>query len=508
MDVAFAGAIVVCAVLCIAAWLALRPAEGAPPHPDALPVPLVSGGIPFFGHALSYAADPRGFLEACKSKHGVPFEISLIGTRYVVVDGSLRRPYFQAPDEFLSMDKALVVAIAAEHTVGVSSIEHPYHVPIIRREFSLARLGKYISSLPGNVAPELDAALGSAKDQGRPVELADVAPLAWRCIATCSANSMFGPRLGRLPELLEIMTTFHSDCAAVIQARQIVPRFLLGFAARRAAADRDAMRTIIRREIGLRKGSVASETTDAGAGMDCLTQLLAERDEKGRLLSEEAVTDRIMTLIFASMVTTAGTLHHALCDLAGYGHTLVSQGSAWVPLSVALRNEAAAAWAAAGDAGISVATLEAMPLLHSFVVESTRLASLPLSHMRKAMRAGQLGKWAVPAGAIVAMSSSLTSSDAAVFPEPGVFDARRFIDSPVTEPAHDVAGMFAFGTGRHVCPGRHFAFAEVKVAIAELLLRGDIRTVSGRPPAYASDSVFLGRAAERVVFTPQPQPLL
>ena len=45
---------------------------------------------------------------------------------------------------------------------------------------------------------------------------------------------------------------------------------------------------------------------------------------------------------------------------------------------------------------------------------------------------------------------------------------------------------------------------EACVAIAELLLRGDLRTASGRPPVYASDSVFLGRAAERVIFTPLP----
>ncbi len=66
----------------------------------------------------------------------------------------------------------------------------------------------------------------------------------------------------------------------------------------------------------------------------------------------------------------------------------------------------------------------------------------------------------------------------------------------------DRQGMFPFGTGRHVCPGRHFAFAEIKVVISAILRRFDMRTVNGSVPAYVSDAVFLGRAAEPVVFAP------
>ena len=502
MDAAYA---VACLVVCASAalWILLRRRASAPCVPDgAARVPRVAGGVPFLGHAVAFGTDSRAFLNDCRAKYGTPFEIELVGTRYVILDGTARREFFQAPEEFISMMEGAKITLAAEHTVGLMIFDRPIHIPILKREFSVARLGKYLPRLRGIVSAELDAALGPAASSS-PVEVPDVKALAWRCIAACSARSMFGARLGSATELLDIMMSYHLSCATVMQVRPLVPACLLGWFARRAAADRTALARLVHREIGLRKGS-APGPGDA----DFLTILMGEQDEMGAPLSVEAVSEIVLSLIFASMVTSAGALHHALCDLAGHGQTLVptagEKGGARAPLATALRAEAAAAWAAAGDAGISVASLQAMPLMHSFLIESTRLAALPLAHERHALRAGQLGKWTIPAGAMVALSASLASDDASVFPDPGVFNAVRFLNSPVTEPAHDGGGVFSFGIRRHVCPGRHFAFAEVKVCIAELLLRFDIRTVSGAPPAYASDSVFLGRAPERVIFTPVP----
>lgn len=61
----------------------------------------VPGAIPIFGHALSYARDPRQFFDDCKRKYGIPFEINLVGNKVVILDGHYRNEFFQASEKFL-----------------------------------------------------------------------------------------------------------------------------------------------------------------------------------------------------------------------------------------------------------------------------------------------------------------------------------------------------------------------------------------------------------------------
>ena len=64
-------------------------------------IPRVSGKVPFFGHALAFAMKPKEFLDECKNKYGVPFEISLLGNPIVIVDGEYRSDFFFASEKFL-----------------------------------------------------------------------------------------------------------------------------------------------------------------------------------------------------------------------------------------------------------------------------------------------------------------------------------------------------------------------------------------------------------------------
>ena len=51
--------------------------------------------------------------------------------------------------------------------------------------------------------------------------------------------------------------------------------------------------------------------------------------------------------------------------------------------------------------------------------------------------------------------------------------------------------MISFGLGAHACPGRYFAVNEIKYVLAELLVRFDISTPSGKraPDNYAMGMV-------------------
>lgn len=91
----------------------------------------------------------------------------------------------------------------------------------------------------------------------------------------------------------------------------------------------------------------------------------------------------------------------------------------------------------------------------------------------------------LPKGAYT-MVSFQNLRDLGIYPEPDVFNPRRFLEMRhqpgqenrwqlvSTSPEH-----LAFGHGLHACPGRFFASNEVKVALCHLLLKYDWKLPDG-----------------------------
>lgn len=99
---------------------------------------------------------------------------------------------------------------------------------------------------------------------------------------------------------------------------------------------------------------------------------------------------------------------------------------------------------------------------------------------------------ALPDGRILPRGSNVMvdSTDlwnAAVYPEPQQFDAYRFLRK---REAGDSGSQFVqsgpdyhvFGGGRHICPGRFFANNELKLTLAHILLKYDVRLAQGCDP--------------------------
>ncbi|KAH6632069.1 cytochrome P450 [Chaetomium tenue] len=140
-----------------------------------------------------------------------------------------------------------------------------------------------------------------------------------------------------------------------------------------------------------------------------------------------------------------------------------------------------------GEHGISVAALSGMVLMDSFMKETQRLNSGPVALERVALKDITLpdGK-VIPRGAHI-MVDSTDLWNPAVYPNPDQFDARRFLRK---RQEGDKASQFVqssptynvFGGGRHICPGRFLASNELKLALAHILLKYDIRLGEGCEP--------------------------
>lgn len=95
----------------------------------------------------------------------------------------------------------------------------------------------------------------------------------------------------------------------------------------------------------------------------------------------------------------------------------------------------------------------------------------------------------LPRGSVIAVDSSDMWS-ARVHDHPEVFDGYRFLRMRQQGGKGSSTGSFVsstkehntFGAGKSICPGRFFVANEMKIALAHVLLKYDVRLKNGQQP--------------------------
>ncbi|KAI6469461.1 hypothetical protein MCOR17_003810 [Pyricularia oryzae] len=171
-----------------------------------------------------------------------------------------------------------------------------------------------------------------------------------------------------------------------------------------------------------------------------------------------------LSLTVASIHATTEALTVALMDVANYPE-----------LKKELREEVIQV---IGEGGWSKQALYNMKLMDSFLKESQRFhPPSDVTLNRKVMQNMTLSDGTrLPKGAIIMVASKLR--DPKIYERPNEFDARRFLrlrddSNNANQYVSTSNEMFAFGHGRHACPGRFLASSELKVALAHMLLKYD-----------------------------------
>ncbi|KAI1171882.1 cytochrome P450 [Nemania sp. FL0916] len=140
----------------------------------------------------------------------------------------------------------------------------------------------------------------------------------------------------------------------------------------------------------------------------------------------------------------------------------------------------------------TTALKETCPLLLSFYQEVLRHCSEYVS-VREVLEDTWVDQWLLKRGAIVHMSSKAIHYDVAQWgPEAAAFRPRRFLPEERARRPRD-AYFRAFGGGKGLCPGRHFATDEILALVAGLVTRLDLQPVGGSwklPTTTRTDSVI------------------
>jgi cytochrome P450 len=190
---------------------------------------------------------------------------------------------------------------------------------------------------------------------------------------------------------------------------------------------------------------------------DVLAMMLDARDENGEPLTEDEVHDELVTLLVAGHETTATaiawTLRWLLPDPQLVGR---------------LRAEIASA---EGDP----ARIAKLDLLDATARESLRLQPVVPMVGRVLQKAQRIGSIDMPAGSVVTASIYLTHRLPSLYPEPLRFRPERFLSF---KPAP--WEWLPFGGGLRKCVGATFAIYEMKMVLAAMLPRLDMRLASDR----------------------------
>ncbi len=207
----------------------------------------------------------------------------------------------------------------------------------------------------------------------------------------------------------------------------------------------------------------AGEAGSPGAEEDLLGLLMSARDERtGQPMSRSQLRDELMTFIAA-------------------GHETTANGLAWMWYLLSLNPLARDRLLAEVDGELGgrppgADAAERLPWTKACFQETMRLYP-PVWHVqRQALDDDVLDGHPIPAGSVVLVSTWTTHRDPAVWPNPGGFDPRRFLDGggggagagAAARPRH---AYLPFGGGRRVCVGAGFAMMEAVILAAMIAQR-------------------------------------
>lgn len=310
-----------------------------------------------------------------------------------------------------------------------------------------------------------------------------------RIVAIASGRILIGPELCRSEEYLDAAINYTVELMMAQAAVDALPPWQRPFKANRLPAVKqlnqrlkqaDAfMGPVVEARLALNR---ANEKRD-----DMLQWLIDDQIKETGKLDIKRQARLQLAVSFVSIHTTTLTATNAFYNLAAFPEYVDE-----------LRDEFRTVLAEHNGV-FSSSALQAMKKVDSFLKETMRFHPPGVaSFQRKILKPFTLsnGQY-IPAGTVLEVPAQAIAFDPEVFPEPEKFDGLRFYR--LREKAREAGefdtaalgqfvsvskGSLSFGYGRHACPGRFFAGNEIKMIVANCLLKYDIKLAEGHTERY------------------------
>src|SRR5436853_3113955 len=126
--------------------------------------------------------------------------------------------------------------------------------------------------------------------------------------------------------------------------------------------------------------------------------------------------------------------------------------------------------AVAPERALALGDLPAVPCLTAVIKETMRLYPPAWIIGRRALRSDRIGDTDIPPDTVVAISPYVLHRHPTYWPEPEVFEPRRFLDEE-GERTRKPYSYIPFGAGPRSCIGDNFALAEAPLIVGLLVPR-------------------------------------
>jgi hypothetical protein len=432
----------------------------------------------------------------------------------LVVPQSLVKPIYSLSEQVLDVLVTANESIQTKWTVWDTEVDgKPFHMDVIRNQIT-----RNLGLLTGPIAAEIDFALkrewGTSTTEWK---LIDPWPSALRIVAGAANAAFCGPLLCRNQAFLDRLGA-HAMCmfggSILISLTPWPLRWLSGytigmfsyFLFRRVTSIAQPVVEDRLRNTALLKDNPDFEWTPPQDGLQWLIDEAYATGEAHQL-DAERITHRLAFINDISMHSTGYTAQHVILDLAKSDPSL--------GYIQALRDEAGAVLKEAGGVWTRKAVTN-LRLVDSTIRESMRLSpffsvglprtvidpnGITVPHGDSTLR--------IPKGTLLGIPVQAIHYDEAIYPNANEFQPFRFAQSQridnVADAFRDMEGgandkdaarsngqakssatldgsFLSFGYGKHACPGRFFALNELKIFIAELLLKYNIEYVGNDRP--------------------------
>lgn len=395
---------------------------------------------------LQWMRRPYPFLEECREKYGETFTFGLYGLPPLVVFSNPEhvREVFHDDGESLlggKFNRSLAPLLGDSSVLMTDGRDHKRKRKLLAPPFRGERMHGYGESMLEITSKILD---GLPRGQAFPLhEVMQQITLEViiRTVFGIAEGPRFDDMVQRTKRILELGSW--PPLLLPIMQHELGGRSPYG-----------RFREAVRRGDELVFDEIRRRRRDGVRGTDVLSLLLDAKDEEGQVPSEAELRDELVTLLVAGHETTATGLTWAF-------RWLLTQPGTFADLRAAVDE------LGPDPSPEQIAKCE---FLDATVREALRLVPvIPLVGrvLEKPMR---LGGWDLPQGVAVVCSIYLAHRRPEAYPQPAEFDPARFVGKKFS-----ASEFYPFGGGVRTCVGMAFAFYEMKMVMARILSRLELR---------------------------------
>jgi cytochrome P450 family 135 len=411
---------------------------------------------------IGWITRPGPFLERCRQRYGDVFSIRLAqeGTWVMLADPEHARQVFTGDPKVFHAGEANAIlrpVVGERSVLLLDEAAHMSQRKLLLPPFHGERMQRY-----GEVMREIAEREIEGWPHGEPLQLwPRMQAVTLEVIMRAVFGMEEGAKLDRLREALRATLDWATRPTQMLTLAALGPgrvERMPHFRGRFTDVD-----LLLYEEIRARRADPELTERD-----DIMSLLLQARHEDGSPMSDEELRDELMTLLVAGHETTATALAWGLERLVRHPGKLER-----------LREEALAGEDEYLDA-VAKETLRLRPVLPIV----TRRLTEPV----------EIGGHRLPAGAKVAPCIYLIHRHASIYhPDPTAFRPERFLEQP--------AGTYTwipFGGGVRRCVGASFAVFEMKVVLAAIAHKLDLRAARGESERVLRRAITLtpSRGAE------------